>query len=66
MRWWKAEDPIDRQLKIHDAILEASRKIAEEAEAQRVHLVAKANGHLVEFQAELGGSKDAGKPGTKL
>lgn len=64
--WWQTEDPLDRHLKAHDELLEASKRIAEEANAQKLELVAKANGALIPHIDELGGSRDAGKSGTKL
>ena len=60
--WWgRAESNQDRHVRQHKQLLDRATQIAEEAAKQRDHLVARANGHLVEFQAELGGSKDAGK-----
>lgn len=57
---------MDRQLKVHEELLEASKKIAEEANLQKLELVAKANGALVPHVIKLGGLRDAGKSGTEL
>lgn len=65
--WWgRAESNLERHARQHAELLERAKRIAEAAAEQRDHLVARANGHLVEFQAEirganLGSSKDAGK-----
>ena len=60
--WWgRAESNLDRHVRLHAQLLERAKKIAEEAAQQKEHLVAKANGHLVDFQAVLGAGKDAGK-----
>lgn len=64
--WWtRVEAPLDRHVRIHEEMLEDSKRLAEEAEAQKLKLVEKANGSLKDHVAELGGSH-AGKPGSKL
>lgn len=62
--WWPREAPkLDQHLQVHDEMLEASKRLCEEAECQRVELVKRANGHMIEI---LPGGGDAGKSGTEL
>jgi len=63
---WGREPKLEEHTRLHDEMLEESRKLAESAERQRQLLVARANGHLVDFTEVLGGTSDAGKSGTEL
>lgn len=58
MKLWNTsiESKLDRQRRIHEELLEESKKLAEAAAAQKETLVAAANGHLVKFQEVLGGT----------
>lgn len=67
MKFWRREEaPLDRHIRIHDELLDESKRLLDEAEAQKLQLVEKANGSLIDHVVGLGGSRNAGKSGTKL